>query len=108
MPGRPGASGQERPGLKKYRFLIEIIEKINGFECRGVRERAARSGRDRKSIDSSLKSIRKSTVSSAGASGSGQERPGLKKYRFLIEIIKKINGFESRGVRERAARRSQD
>ena len=74
MPGRQGASGQDRPGLKKYRFLIKINKKINGFECRGVRERAARSGRDWKSIDFLLKSLRKSTVSSAGASGS--ERPG--------------------------------
>ena len=57
MPGRPGASGKDRPGLKKYRFLIKIIEKINGFESRGVRERAARSGRDWKSIDFLLKSI---------------------------------------------------
>ena len=45
--GRPEASGQERPGLKKYRFLIKIIKKINGFECWGVRERAARSGKER-------------------------------------------------------------
>ena len=67
MPGRPGASGKERPGLTKYRFLIKIIKKINGFECRGDR------------------------------GPNGQERPGLKMHRFLIKINKKINGFEYRG-----------
>ena len=45
-PRHPGASGQERPELKKYRFLIKIKKKLNSFESLGVRERAARSGRD--------------------------------------------------------------
>ena len=31
---------------KKYRFLIKITKKIDGFDSRGVWERAARSGRD--------------------------------------------------------------
>ena len=63
--GASGSERKERPWLKKYKFLIKIMTKINGLE---VRERAARS------IDFLLKSVRKSTVSSAGAPGS--ERPG--------------------------------
>ena len=64
------------------------------FERRGIR--------DWKSIDFIIKSIEKASILSARTSGTG------KKYRFLIKINKKINGFESRGVRERAARSGWD
>ena len=49
--GRPhsgpvGASGLERPRLKKYRFLFQILLKSDGFERWGRSEQVARSGRD--------------------------------------------------------------
>ena len=58
MPGRPGASGQERPGLKKYRFLIKFIKKSIDSERRGDREAVPGSGQARKSIDFSLNLLR--------------------------------------------------
>ena len=67
MLGRSGAHGPERPGSKKYRFLIKILLKSNDFEHRGDPGQAARSGRDRKSIG------------------------------FLIKILLKSNDFERRG-----------
>ena len=45
MPGRPGASGQDRPGPKKYRFLNKIIVKSIGFEHPGISPALPRPGR---------------------------------------------------------------
>ena len=69
MPGRPGASGQERPGLKKYRFLIKFIKKSIDSERQGDREAVPESDQARKSIDFQLKSLRKVSILSAVAIG---------------------------------------
>ena len=59
MPGHPGASGQERPGLKKYRFFIKFIKKSIDSGRRGDREAVPGSGQARKNIDFSLNLLRR-------------------------------------------------
>ena len=48
-----------RPASKKYQFFIKLIEKNIDFERGGERQATPASGRDQKSIDFQLNSLRK-------------------------------------------------
>ena len=48
-----------RPASEKYRFFIKLIKKSIDFERGGERQANPASGRDQKSIDFQLNSLRK-------------------------------------------------
>ena len=48
-----------RPASKKYQIFIKLIEKNIDFERGGERQATPASGRDQKSIDFQLNSLRK-------------------------------------------------
>ena len=48
-----------RPASKKYQFFIKLIKKDIDFERGGERQATPASGRDQKSIDFQLNSLRK-------------------------------------------------
>ena len=48
-----------RPASEKYRFFIKLIKKSIDFERGGERQATPASGRDQKSIDFQLNSLRK-------------------------------------------------
>ena len=88
MPGLAG-SGRDR---KKSRFVIKFLLKSSDFDCPGWPGAAGME----KSKDFQLNSFQKVAILIAWA---GQERPGWKKYRSLVEFLSKRNNFDCRGWR---------